>query len=125
MDESIARAVAARFTECLLEGDVEGVDALYHDDVVVWRNIDDRELSKRQVMKVVRFLADNLEGLAYNNIRVRPIQDGYVQQHILSGTAANGQEVNAHACLIVTLEDGRIRRLDEYLDGTQIQALMG
>lgn len=124
MNEPDALAVAKRFTECLRSGDVNGIDAVYHDDVVVWRNFDDRELAKRQVMKVVAFLAKNAHGLSYEDVAVRPTGDGFVQTHVLRGTAPNGKPVNAHACLIVSLRGDQISRIDEYIDSAQLAPLM-
>lgn len=124
MNESETQSIARRFTECLGNGDLAGVDALYHEDVRVWRNIDGRELVKAQVMKVVRYLAKNVSGLAYEDVKVQSTDSGYVQQHRLTGTAPNGQMVNAHACLIVTLDGAQIRRVDEYLDSAQLAPLM-
>ena len=48
-----------------------------------------------------------------------------VQQHVLACTSSSGVPVRAHACLVATVEDGRIRRLDEYLDAAAIAPLMG
>ena len=124
MNESETLAIAKRFTECLASGDAAGIDAIYHDDVVVWRNIDDRELVKAQVMKVVSYLTERVQDLAYEDVKVHVTKEGYVQQHVLRGTAPNGEKVHAHACLIVTLEEGRIRRVEEYLDSAQLAPLM-
>jgi ketosteroid isomerase-like protein len=125
MNESDALMVAKRFIECLRNGDVEGIGALYHDDVIVWRNLDNRELVKAQVMKVVGFLAKNVHALAYDDVRVRPTSDGFVQTHVLRGTAPNGEQVNAYACLVVSLTGNQISRVDEYLDSAQLAPLMG
>ena len=46
-------------------GDVEGVDALYDDGAIVWRNIDNRELVKKQMLKVIEFLATQVTDLRY------------------------------------------------------------
>ena len=86
--------------------------------------IDNRELVKGQVMKVVSYLAERVRNLAYEEVKVRVTEDGYVQQHVLRGTAPNGEDVHAYACVIVTLEEGRIRRVEEYLDSAQLAPLM-
>lgn len=117
-------AVARALTEKLLTGDVDGVGALYHDDAIVWRNLDDRELVKKQMMKVVTFLAKSVKDLRYANVRVQPTPEGFVQQHVLEGIAPSGEPVKAFACLVATLRDGRIARLDEYIDSAQLAPLM-
>lgn len=116
--------IAQRLSAALLQGDVAGVSKLYHDDALVWRNVDDRQLNKDQLLKVVRFLATQVGELCYQDIRVHPTPQGFVQQHVLSGIAPSGQAVRVHACLVATIDDGRIRRLEEYLDSAALAPLM-
>lgn len=47
------------------------------------------------------------------------IDGGYFQQHVLRGTAKNG-ELDLPAALRVDVADGQITRLEEYLDLSQI-----
>lgn len=116
----VARALTSR----LLAGDVEGVAALYHDDAIVWRNLDDRELVKKQMIKVVTFLSTSVKDIRYSNVRVQATDTGFVQQHVLEGIAPSGAPVKAFACLVATLRDGKIARLDEYIDSAQLAPLM-
>ena len=105
-------------------GDVQGVDALYDDRAIVWRNVDNRELVKKQMLKVIEFLATQVTELRYEDVRVQATDTGYVQQHTLRCIVANGQAVEAHACLVVTVEGGKVPRLDEYLDSAAMAPLM-
>ena len=105
-------------------GDVQGVDALYDDRAIVWRNVDNRELVKKQMLKVIEFLATQVTELRYEDVRVQATDTGYVQQHTLRCIAANGQAVEARACLVVTVEGGKVLRLDEYLDSAAMAPLM-
>ncbi|MCH2173780.1 nuclear transport factor 2 family protein [Myxococcota bacterium] len=118
-------AVARRLTECLMAGDVAGVEALYHEDVVTWRNLDGRELVKRQMLKIVSFLADAVADLKYSELRVQPTPTGYVQQHVLHGVARSGETVAAATCMVVEVREGRIVRVDEYMDSAAMAPLMG
>lgn len=105
-------------------GDVQGVDALHDDRAIVWRNVDNRELVKKQMLKVIEFLATQVTELRYEDVRVQATDTGYVQQHTLRCIAANGQAVEARACLVVTVEGGKVLRLDEYLDSAAMAPLM-
>jgi ketosteroid isomerase-like protein len=116
----VARALTAR----LLQGDVQGVADLYHDDAIIWRNLDDRELVKKQMIKVVTFLSTSVKDIRYANVRVQATDTGFVQQHVLEGIAPSGEAVRAFACLVATVRDGRIARLDEYIDSAQLAPLM-
>lgn len=118
-------AIARQLRERLIARDAAGVGELYADDVIVWRNGDNRELVKKQVMKVIGFLTTSVTNLEYADVRVTPTSDGFVQQHVLRCTSPSGAQVAAHTCLVARIADGRIARLDEYFDAAQLAPLMG
>jgi len=55
--------------------------------------------------------------------RRQVIDGGFLQEHVLRGTAPNGQTVAMPACIIATVSDGRITRIHEYLDPAGVAAL--
>ena len=59
-------------TAGIVAGDVDAVGALYHEDLVGWRNVDGRELSRRQMLKIVGFLAKDVTNLRYEDIQADP-----------------------------------------------------
>lgn len=118
-------AIARRLMHCLLTGDADGVTRLYHDDFSAWRNFDNRTLTRKQALKIVQILANNLQELRYDDVRVQPTPSGFVQQHVMRCTAPNGQAVEAHVCMIATLKDGKLLRVDEYMESSQMAPLMG
>jgi len=127
MSDLLARheALAHRFVERLSAGDVEGVAELYHDDMRGWRNVDGRELVKKQMLKVVAFLSGQVRELRYEELRIKPLPSGWVQQHVLRAVSPSGTAVEVAACLVVTVEDGTIRRIDEYMDSVALAPLLG
>jgi ketosteroid isomerase-like protein len=125
MSEPDALEIAKRLRDGLMAGDVEAVGAIYHEDMIGWRNFDGRELNQRQMLKNVAFLASDVRDLRYEEVRVHATATGYVQQHVLRATAPDGRAVECPACLVVEVVDGRIRRLDEYLDAQALAPLLG
>ena len=117
----VARALFA----AIAGGDVGAVDALYHDDALVFMNTTGATLTKRKMLGVIRFLTTQVSELRYEDVRLQPTPTGFVQQHVLACRAAGGEQVRAHACLVAVVEEGRIRRLDEYLDARAIAPLTG
>ncbi|HWV26572.1 MAG TPA: hypothetical protein VNZ66_05060 [Aeromicrobium sp.] len=61
----------------------------------------------------------------YTDRRIHTFPGGAVQQHVLRGTRrSTGEEVALHACVVISVgDDGRITRLDEYIDSAQAAAL--
>jgi ketosteroid isomerase-like protein len=116
--------VARQLIEGVTRGDVESVDRLYADDIRVWRNVDQRELVKKQALKVVGILS-GLKDIEYRDLRIVPTEQGYVQQHVLSCTGPKGEEVRMPACIVVRVEDDQIARIDEYADSAAMAPLMG
>jgi ketosteroid isomerase-like protein len=104
-------------------GDVDGAADWYAEDVVTWRNLDGRELAKPQVRKILAFLS-SLEDLAYQDVRIQETADGFVQQHVLCCKSARGEDVRAAACLVATVRDGKLARIDEYLDSAAMAPLL-
>jgi ketosteroid isomerase-like protein len=117
-------AVARRLMECLQSGDAEGALALYRDDVIGWRNLDQRELVKKQIGRILRFLV-GLADMRYADVRILPTPEGFVQQHTLRCRAPNGAEVAVPACFVARVENGQIARIDEYMDGAAMAPLLG
>ena len=122
--DAVKLAVARRLMEAIQAGDVAAVEALYADDMVGWRNFDRRELGKKAMVRIIEFLAKQVRELRYDAIRVEATPTGYVQQHVLHAIAADGSKVESPACLVVAVEGGRIKRLDEYLDSAAIAPLL-
>ncbi len=117
--------IARELVRRLLNKDVEGVADLYTDEMTAWRNSDGRTLVKKQALKVVKILTGNLDDLRYENVRVTPTENGFVQQHTMRCTAPNGEAVEAHVCMIATVENGKISQVHEYMDTAQMAPLMG
>ena len=115
----IARALIDRVGR----GDIEGAADLYAEDSVTWRNLDGRELSKKQVRKIFEIFS-KLDGLSYEDVRIQELPSGFVQQHVLRCRTPSGEDVAADACLVVRVEDGKIVRIDEYMDSAAIAPLM-
>jgi ketosteroid isomerase-like protein len=108
----------------LQAGDAEGALALYRDDVIGWRNLDQRSLVKKQIGRILRFLV-SLSDFRYADVRIQATPEGFVQQHTLTCRAPNGAEVSVPACFVARVEEGQIARIDEYMDSAAMAPLMG
>jgi ketosteroid isomerase-like protein len=117
--------LASRFFQALERGDVAAVSECYAPDAMIWHNYDQVEQTRDANLRVLRWVVDNVAGLRYEEVRRVVLDDGFVQQHVLRGTAPNGTPLEVPAMMRVMVADGRITRLEEYLDTAQVAALRG
>lgn len=115
--------VARRFVDALNACDVEAVRQIYAPDVRIWHCFDSRAQTVEKNIETLTFLHQRLNNLNYDILRIVPIPGGYLQQHVLRGELASGDTFALHACAIVSVENGRIATLEEYLDTAQARPL--
>jgi ketosteroid isomerase-like protein len=112
-------AIANRLIAAIEAGDRDALGALYADDVVVWHNTDQVEMTKEQNLASLDALAAMTTSRRYADVRRHVIDGGFVQQHVLNLEWGSGSGV-LPGCVVVQLRDGLIARIDEYLDGATI-----
>jgi ketosteroid isomerase-like protein len=105
-----------RFFAALEAGDIGTLREIYSPDAVIWHNDDLIEQPVDDNLKVLQGLHKAVSGLHYEIIRRVPADDGVIQQHVLRGILPNGQEVALHAAMYLQVKDGRVTRIEEYLD---------
>jgi ketosteroid isomerase-like protein len=123
MSAELHAQLARDLTRHILAGDLEGVGRVYHDELTAWRNHDRRTLVRKQALRVVEILG-RLRELRYEDVRIQPTPQGFVQQHVMRCLSPAGEPVEAHVCLVATVRDGRIAHIDEYMDSAQMAPLM-
>ncbi len=111
--------LAIKFFAAIQAGDIETVAATYSDDAVIWHNYDQIEQHKADNLRTLQYVIATVQGRSYDDVRRTVLDDGFVQQHVLRGTAPGGP-LEVPAMLRVWVADGRITRLDEYLDTAQV-----
>lgn len=117
--------VAERLFAAIPAGDIDAVSELYHPDIVVWHNNDGVEQTAQDNLLVLRWVSRNIRQLRYEDIRRSETPAGFVQQHVLRGIAPDGTPLEVPACIVCVVENGKITRLDEYLDAAHTAPLRG
>jgi ketosteroid isomerase-like protein len=115
--------LAERFFAAIEAGDSATVAAIYADDATVWHNYDQVEENKARNLKVLAWVSRQLRGASYTQVRRVVLDDGFIQQHVLIGTAADGTQLAIPAMMRVFCRDGSITRIEEYLDPAQAAPL--
>jgi len=120
---STATALADRFFAAIEAGDIATVRAIYAPDAEIWHNTDGLVQGPEDNARTLGWIAANLRDLRYTQIRRSATDDGFVQRHVLVATNRAGARVEVPACIVATIGDGRITRLDEYLDSAALAAI--
>jgi ketosteroid isomerase-like protein len=116
---------ARRFIGAIQAGDIAAVRACYAPDARIWHNNDGREQTVEQNIRVLDWLVRTLPDRNYRVVRLEALADGFLQQHVLEATLPDGARWAMDACVVVRMKDGRITRLDEYLDSAKSDMLRG
>jgi len=121
MDE--LTAVAALF-EAIENKNPDAVEKLYHDDVQVWHNFSNVAQNKTENIQVLSALCENVPKINYDVIERVALENGRVlQRHTLRAETESGEQVLIPACMLLEVRDGKIARIDEYLDSAQANRL--
>jgi ketosteroid isomerase-like protein len=126
MSETMTRdeieSLADRFFDAIQRGDVAAIRALYAPDAAIWHNYDQVAQGVDDNLRTLEFLVGRVAGRRYEDVCRIVLDDGFVQQHVLRGDAPGGR-LEMPAMMRVWVADGRVTRIDEYLDPAQAGVL--
>ncbi len=120
---STAIEIAKELFEQIEAKRVDGVAALYADDIVVWHNFSDATQTKAENLAVLDGLTKRAAQIRYDVTERVLLGDRVMQRHLLRCRVGSGEEIVIPACIFITARDGKITRIDEYLDTAQAAAL--
>jgi ketosteroid isomerase-like protein len=106
-------------------GDEPRLDALFGEDIAVWRAGAQRDDDKERAMKVLRWFIRVTAERSYEVLDRQPFPDGFVQQHILHATGRNGGLIALRVCIVIKVNgNNHINRIDEYFDPAQLAPIL-
>jgi ketosteroid isomerase-like protein len=120
VDPAATRALAAEFMAAVCAGDGDRLRAVYHPDVLIWHTFDRAEQHREANIRTLRWMFRHVSGLRYDEVRVAVTEDGFVQQHVMR---AERPRFEAPCMLRAWCSDGRITRLEEYVDSAHTRPL--
>jgi ketosteroid isomerase-like protein len=114
--DSLAAAIESR--------DATKLDAIYTSNATVWHNEDRKTQNREENISHLAAIFSLFSSLKYDDVRRIYTDEGFVQQHVLTGILLDGRSVEIPACLVIKVRDGKIEHIDEYLDPTPFVTLM-
>ncbi len=115
--------LARRLFAAIEAGDIETVREMYAPDARIWHNTDGVVQTPAENLRTPRWVVENVSDLRYTDLNCQPTATGFVQQHVLRATGPNGAAIELPACIVATVDDGHISRIDEYLDSAHAARL--
>ena len=112
--------LARQFFDAVERGDIAAVRAAYSDDARIWHNFSGVEQTPDENAETLRGFVSRIADRQYRNRRIQIVDGGFVQQHELHGTRGDGAQLVMPACMVCAVRDGKITRIDEYLDSAQV-----
>ena len=98
-------------------GDPSGLDGVYTEDAVIWHSHDNKTQTLAQNMKLLVMMDKWVGDREYADRRVYVYENGVAQTHTLRGTKrSTGERLELHAMVVCEITDGKISRLNEFLD---------
>jgi ketosteroid isomerase-like protein len=123
MSNSSTIELAHRFVRALNDKDEAAIRQIYAPDARIWHNFDGKYQSIDENMRGMYWIHKRLSGINYDVVRLVELPDGYLQEHVLRGKLPSGDDFAMPACVICTVQDGRVVSLREYLDLTHTKPL--
>jgi ketosteroid isomerase-like protein len=111
-------ALARKFFDCIEGGDIEGVIACCDPDIRIWHNTDGKDLVLADQIAGLRALGDHLSECRFKDRRTASFDGGFVLQYTFWARTLDGGMIRFPACVVGRVRNGRIERLDEYLDSS-------
>jgi len=108
--------LARKYMAALNAGDVAAARNCLHPDAEIWHNYDGLEQSVDQNMATLEFLLSKSKSLSYDIHRQDVIESGYLQRHTLHLVSNTGIEMQTEAIAIISVKNGKITRIEEFLD---------
>ena len=109
-------AVIARMYDALARGDVAAARACCTPDAIVWHSFDQVALDLDATVKGWEQLVAGFPERGFADVRLTETPEGWAVRQLMVGRTQAGVRIAWPLCAFITLRDGLIARLDEYID---------
>ncbi len=116
--------LAKRFSSFTQTGDIEGALGCMHADAKIWQSYDSTEKTPEQIMGTLQLMMTKCASYRYEIHLVEEVSLGYVQRHTLHLTSESGETGKAEVIALVTVRDGKISYVEEFLDPSSLLPLL-
>ena len=124
MNEYEIREICEQFFDAYENKHDDILDKLYSDDCIIWHNVFGKDTTREDNLAAMR-VDKGQRRRTYNDRTINTFADGFVIQYTLNGVMTNGHRGALWICIVGKVRDGKITRIDEYMDTSKFAAWMG
>lgn len=118
MTETIEK-FARRLLEAAQSDDLTTLNDFYTDDAILWFNVSGERRSIQEHIRMATAARKNRRSVHYIDVRITPVEGGFVQQWTVRIVDVQGKRQDMPACMVCRMRDGRIYLREEYYDSAQ------
>jgi ketosteroid isomerase-like protein len=119
MTDRELRELCTRFLDAIERRDLDTVAELYAPDFAFWVNLTGAESSREQSLATLRDGYAILRRRTYDDRRIDTFETGFVARYSVNVVRHDGRRSSFWACVVARCRNGRITRIDEYLDSSR------
>jgi ketosteroid isomerase-like protein len=118
-------AIVQSLADSLRIGSADAFISYLAPGAILWHNDTRQEVDAETTLRGIGARLQLVRDREPEVLRVLPTPDGFVMQFALRGTVvANGNPFEMQNCIVVSLVDDKVTRIDEYVDPT-VEAQLG
>jgi len=125
MTEYEIRDLCNRFFDAYQDRRVDVLTELYADDCIVWHNVFGRDTTGADNLAALPESYKGQRRRTYNDRIINTFHDGFVIQYQLNGVQHSGHTGALWICIVGRVRDGKLTRIDEYMDSGKFDAWAG
>ncbi len=110
-----ACALVDRFFNAFATKDLDTLSACLTPDAVIWHSFDGICARREQALKSWQNIFAAVPGMAVADIRQEEVPGGVIRRHLMILIDSQGNKKGMAATIFVSVNDGLISRVDEYI----------
>jgi ketosteroid isomerase-like protein len=122
---SETRELCNRFFDAYQDRRVDELAKIYSDDCIVWHNVFGKDTSGQDNLAALPKSYEGQRRRTYDDRQIDVFEGGFVIRYTLHGVQHSGHRGALWICIVGLCRDGKITRIDEYMDSSKFAAWAG
>jgi ketosteroid isomerase-like protein len=122
MKDTELRELCHSFLDAVETNDLERVAELYAPDLRFWVNLTGTESTREQSLETLDKGHALHRRRTYDDRTIDTFATGFLVRYSVNIVTHSGKRASLFACIVAQCKDGRITRIDEYLDSSKFRA---